>query len=192
MTPKFDALTVEVEHVAERAGVDELLQRLHARVVEEQVARHEHEVALLGERDELVHLGAAHRRWLLDEHVLARLERALGEGVVLRHVGRDRDRVEALVLQQVVERLRPARVRMLRGGVLAVLGLRVAEPGELGELAEVPGDVPSPRPEAHLAELHKLPDLVGAPALLAGCVPEVDDELRARRRGRRSRSPSGP
>ena len=85
------ALAVEVEHVAERAGVDELLQRLHARVVEEQMAGHEHEVARFGERDELVHLGAAHRRWLLDEHVLARLERALGQGVV-RAARRSRSR----------------------------------------------------------------------------------------------------
>ena len=40
------------------------------------MAGHQHEVALGGERDELVHLGCAHRRRLLDEDVLARLERA--------------------------------------------------------------------------------------------------------------------
>ena len=38
------AVAVDAEHVAEVAGVDELLQLAHARVVEQQVARHQHEV----------------------------------------------------------------------------------------------------------------------------------------------------
>ena len=71
------AVAVDAEDVAELAGVDELLQLAHAGVVEQQVARHQHEASLLGERDELLHLGGAHRGRLLDEDVLARLERRL-------------------------------------------------------------------------------------------------------------------
>ena len=41
------AVAVDAEHLAELARVDQLLQLPHAGVVEEQVARHEHEVALL-------------------------------------------------------------------------------------------------------------------------------------------------
>ena len=41
--------------------------------------RHEDEIARRGERDELVHLDGAHRRRLLDEDVLAGLERLLRE-----------------------------------------------------------------------------------------------------------------
>ena len=88
------AVAVDAEHVAELARVDELLQLADARVVEEQVAGHQHEVALGGERDELVHLAAAHRRRLLDEHVLAGLQRLLRELVVGRHGRGDHDRVE--------------------------------------------------------------------------------------------------
>ncbi len=67
------AVAVHAEHLAELARVDQLLQLLDAGVVEEQVAGHQHPVDLVGERDQLVHLGGAHRRRLLDEHVLARL-----------------------------------------------------------------------------------------------------------------------
>ena len=73
--PEVLPVAVDAEHVAERAGVDELFQLLDAGVVEQQVARHADEVALGGEADELVHLIAAHRRRLLDEDVLAGLER---------------------------------------------------------------------------------------------------------------------
>ena len=97
------AVAVDAEHLAELAGVDQLLQLPDAGVVEQQMARHQHEVALGRERDELVHLGGAHRRRLLDEHVLARLERLLRERVVRRHRRRDHDGVERPVGEQLVE-----------------------------------------------------------------------------------------
>ena len=72
-------------------------------MVEQQVTRHEDAVAVVREADELVHLDCAHRRRLLDEDVLAGLERALGERVVCRDGRRDDDRVERFVGKQVVE-----------------------------------------------------------------------------------------
>ena len=50
---EVDAVAVDAEHVAELARVDELLHLAHARVVEQQVPRHQHEPARVGERDEL-------------------------------------------------------------------------------------------------------------------------------------------
>ena len=50
------AVAVDAEHVAELARVDELLQLADARVVEEQMPRHEDEAAFGGDRDELLHL----------------------------------------------------------------------------------------------------------------------------------------
>ena len=47
--PEVLPVRVDAEHVAELARVDELLQLAHARVVEEQVAGHQDEVALGGE-----------------------------------------------------------------------------------------------------------------------------------------------
>ena len=84
--PEVLPVAVDAEDVAERAGADQLLQLLDTGVVEEQVTRHADEVALLREADEIIHLLAAHRRRLLDEHVLARLEGLSSEAVV----GRDR------------------------------------------------------------------------------------------------------
>ena len=37
------AVAVDAEHLAELARVDQLLELLHARVVEQEMARHEHE-----------------------------------------------------------------------------------------------------------------------------------------------------
>ena len=93
------AVAVDAEHVAELARVDQLLQLLHARVVEQEVAGHEHARATRRERDELLHLRGAHRGRLLDERVLARLERALRERVMRRHGCRDDDAVDAIRLR---------------------------------------------------------------------------------------------
>src|SRR5581483_1063089 len=82
-------VAVDAEHLAELAGIDQLLQLAHAGVVEQQVAGHQDEVPLGREIDELVDLGRAHRRGLLDEHVLPGLERLLCERVVRRDRGGD-------------------------------------------------------------------------------------------------------
>ena len=86
------AVAVDAGNVAELARVDELLHLAQARVVEQQVARHQDAVVRARERHELLHLLAAHRGRLLDEDVLARLERLLRERVVRRHRRRDRRR----------------------------------------------------------------------------------------------------
>ena len=65
------------------------------------MARHQHEVALRGERDELLHLHGAHGGRLLDEDVLARLERLLRERVVRRHRRRDDDGLEVWLGEQL-------------------------------------------------------------------------------------------
>src|SRR3712207_4960159 len=68
------AVAVKVEHVAEPARVDELLQLRDAGVVEEQVAGEEDEVTSLGERYEVVGPRPRKRGRFLDEDVLPRLE----------------------------------------------------------------------------------------------------------------------
>ena len=165
--------SVHAEHVAELAVVDELLELDDGRVVEQQVAGHEHEVALLGQRDELVDLVALHRRRLLDEHVLAGLERALRELVVGRHGSRDDDRVQLRVVEHLVEARRPAGVRVpaLELRVLA-LG-RIAEPGEVGQVGEVAREVLSPLAEAGLPD----PDAHSFQTL-SECVPFLPVALR--------------
>ena len=190
--PEVLPVRVDAEHVAELAGVDELLQLAHARVVEQQVAGHQDEVALGGERDELVHLGALHRRRLLDEDVLAGLERLLRERVVRRHGRRDHDRVELGVGQQLGEVARGPRARIARREGRALLLVEVADPGEVGEDVEVAGEVRAPVAEPDQADrASQLPDLVAEAALLAGRVAEVDDHGVARRRAPRSRCPRG-
>ena len=121
-------------------------------MVEQQVAGHQDEVALLRQSDELLHLLAAHRRRLLDEDVLPRLERLLREGVVRRHRRRDHDGLDVVVREKVGERARHARGRI----PLRVLGaarlVRVADPGEVGELADHTDDVLPPPADARVGD----------------------------------------
>ena len=97
------AVRVDAQHVSKVARLDERLQRVDGRVVEEQVTGHQHELALLGEIAELLHLVRVHRRRLLDEHVLSRLQRQLGQFIVRGDRGRDDDRFELGVGQELLE-----------------------------------------------------------------------------------------
>src|SRR5581483_9604490 len=161
--PEVLAVSVDAEDLAELSGSDELLQLLHAGVVEQQVARHQHPVAGRGQPDELVHLRRAHRRRLLDEDVLPRLERLLRELVVRRYGRRDDDGVEPVVGEQLVVRRRRAGVRIARREPVEPLGVEVAEDAELSELVEVADEVRAPVVEADDTDRRsrhlELPDL---------------------------------
>ena len=142
--PEVLAVAVDAEHLAELTRADHLLQPPDARVVEEQVARHQDEVAFLGERDELVHLGAHHRGRLLDQDVLAGSERAPRELEVGRDRRRDDDGVELVVGEHLVEARRSSAPAGSERRGLASCRIRVAEPGELRQLGEVAREVRSP------------------------------------------------
>ena len=146
--PQVLAVPVDVEHLAELARVDQLLQLEDARVVEEQVAGQEGEPALLRERHQRLGVVGAERHRLLDEDVLARGQRPARELCVRRHRGRDDDRLDGVVGEQLVEARRGARGRVAGRGGLQALRARVADPGEPGQLVEVPGEVGAPRPQA--------------------------------------------
>jgi hypothetical protein len=108
------------------------------------VAGHQHEVALGGQRHELVHLRALHRRRLLDEHVLARLERLLRERIVSRNRRRDHDGFELGVGEQLPEVRRHTGAGVARGELVAQALVEVTEPGEVREGFEVAGQVRAP------------------------------------------------
>ena len=146
---------VQVEDVAQLAALDQLLQ-LHDRgVVEQEVSREEDEAALLGERDELVRLRGGERRRLLDEDVLAGLERLARELVVRRHRGGDDDGLKGVVLEQILEPARRAGARVSGSELVEQVSGEVAEPGQLGEVVEVAGEVRAPVAEAGEADPHQ-------------------------------------
>ena len=146
------AVAVDARDLAELATVHELLHLAQPGVVEEEVTGHQHEATLLGERHELLHLRGAHRRRLLDEDVLARLERLLRELVMRRHRGRDHDRLDGVVGQGFREGRGHASLRVARRepGAAAVVG--VADPGEVGQLADDARDVPAPPADARVGD----------------------------------------
>ena len=87
-------VAVEVEDLAERALVHEVLQLLHGGVVDEQVVDHQHPAARVGQLGQRVRVGRGQRQWLLDEGVLAGLERQraraawVGTGVAMTTASR--------------------------------------------------------------------------------------------------------
>src|SRR5262245_33665830 len=83
-------LRVEVIDLAHFAGVQILLDRLDARVVEERVTHHEGPSASCGEIDQLACIFARRREGLLDKHMLARLERHSRQVPMGGSVGHDR------------------------------------------------------------------------------------------------------
>ena len=180
---EVEAVPVDVVDVAEVAGVRDLLQLDHAGVVLEQVADHQHRARALGRGGDLLGIGRRLRERLLDEAVLARLQRLERQAGVGRHGRGDHDarrarrrpaaRPRRSMPRTPGKRARPAVERLLRA---------VADPGQLGarQLVEVAGEVRAPVAEADHAD----PDgwrhrrtRFGA-RLAARHAAEVDDERR--------------
>ncbi len=106
---------------------------------------------LLSERHELLRLGGRLGLRLLDEDVLAGGERLLCELVMRDDRGREHDRVQLRVGQELLEVGRRLRVGMAGRGFREQVWREVAEPAQVSELAEVPGQVRSPVAEPRLA-----------------------------------------
>ena len=159
------AVAVDVEHVAQLARVDELLELLRrpgGRAARWPGISTRSRSSASATR--LVDLGCRHRRRLLDEHVLAGLERLLRELGVRGHGRRDDDRVERVVGEQIVEvGRRPAacgkRPRMRSSGA----AVRVADPARSASVVEVPREVGAPvaeaRPDRDLQSFQTLSEL---------------------------------
>ena len=149
-----EVLPVSVDHqdVAERAFVDELLELLYAGVIEQQVAGHQDDAALFCDRDELVDLRGLHRRRLLDEDVLAGLERLLRELVVRWNGRRDDDGVELGVCEHLVERGGPPGLWVAAAELRLLALRRIGQPRELGQIGEVAREVLPPLTQAGLAD----------------------------------------
>ena len=146
------AVAVDAGHVAELAGVDELLHLAQARVIEEEVARHQDAVVRTRERDELLHLLTAHRRRLLDEDVLARLERLFRKRIVRRNGRRDRDGLDRVVGKRVGKRAGHRRLRIPRRVVGLAAFVGVDHPRELRELADHAHDVLAPAADSGVGD----------------------------------------
>ncbi len=99
---EVDAARGEEVELAELAAVEHALDRPHRRAVEESVAAHQQQAAPLGGVYEAGGVGARVGERLLDEGVLARLDRGQGQLVMRVDRRRDQDRVDRLVGEQVV------------------------------------------------------------------------------------------
>src|SRR5690242_36924 len=150
--PEVLAVAVDDEHVAELARVDELLQLLHRGVVEEQVARHQHEAARLRQGDQLLHLGDPHRRRLLDEDVQTGRESLSRERIVGRDRRRDHDRIDLAGGDHLVEVAGDPSVGEAARELVPQRVARVAEPAEVGDVVVYAREVPAPVAEPDLAD----------------------------------------
>ena len=160
---------------------DQLAHGRQRGVEEQQMADHQPAVGLRGGLDELARVRGARRQRLLDEDVLAGLERAQAERVMRGDAGGHGDRIQRRIVEQVVEVAGEPRLRVLRRIAVAVLLREVAAPRELGHAGHVAYDVGTPVAQADNADAHRhsLTTLAFAASGRAGGVAEVDHELRA-------------
>ena len=91
---EVDASRIEVVERAERARFDDLPNLPDRAVEEEGVVHHDLQVLAVGQLDQLLRLLRRRRERLLDEHVLAVLERRLGQLVMGPDRRHDRDGVD--------------------------------------------------------------------------------------------------
>ena len=77
------------------------------------------------------------------------------ELVVRRHRRGDDDGLEGVVLQEILESARHAGARVAGAELVEQVGGEVAEPGQLGEVVEVAGEVRAPVAEAGEANPHQ-------------------------------------
>src|SRR3954453_14805392 len=151
---QVQAIAVDVVDRPQLAGRRDLLELVHARVVLEQVADHEHPARRARRLDRALGVGDRLRERLLDEAVLARLEHADRERGVGGD-GRGEDgRVKAGVAEKGVWGAGEARPGMADGEALAHGRVGVAAPAQLGarERVEVAGEVRAPVAEADDAD----------------------------------------
>jgi hypothetical protein len=148
------------EHFAELARVDQLLDLHHRRAVQERVPGHQHQAVLGSEREELsgVLHGGCER--LLDEDVLARVQRSRGQLEVRGDGSRDRDRVHVIGGQHVRVLGRGPHARVTAQHLVERLRPRVDHPHGLRtiERVEIADDV---RPPVAHAD-HRETDVSGA------------------------------
>jgi hypothetical protein len=144
--PEVLTVAVDVEKSAEVASCDELFQLRDPGVVEQEVARHEDEPALLGESDELLTEGRRQCQRLLDEDVLAGQER-FARQLEMRHDRRgDGDRVERLVREEILEECRFAGIWKAPAVTLDPTFVTITDPGEGGavQVVQVPRQIRAP------------------------------------------------
>ena len=131
-----------------------------AGVVEQEVAGHHHEVALLSQCAELLGLLGPERR-RLSTRTCFRRERAVREVEVGGNWRGDDDRVHRVVAENLVEVLGGARLREARTVPFQLLGRRVADPRQAREIVEVTREVGAPggparqRPRSRHSSRHK-------------------------------------
>ena len=70
-------LTVDIANLAQLAGVEQLLHIPDRGVVDERMAHHDYEIALLSQFGQFIHLGNFGRERLLDKNVLASISTSL-------------------------------------------------------------------------------------------------------------------
>src|SRR5918992_3946640 len=148
---QVEPVRVDIAHFAELAGLDQLVHLLDAGVVLEKMPDHEHPVAGARGLDDLLRLLDRASERLLDKAVLARLEHLARQLGVRGHRGGERDRIERLVAEHLVEGAGRTSSRKRPREPIQGLGRLVAEPGELAfrQAVEVPCEVGTPVAEAH-------------------------------------------
>ena len=142
--PEVQPVRRDVLQLAKRAAGSQGAEFADARMVLQQVAHHQDAPAIPGQADQFLRLGDIEAKRLLDEHILAGLERPLGQAVMQFRRRRDGHAGDFFVREN---RLRIG--ARFQSGVLGAeaakrLLVGVAEPAQHAQLMKIPRQVPPP------------------------------------------------
>ena len=149
--PEIDAGRVVVEHRAEFAGADDLGDLAHGAGVDERVVHQQHQLALLGFRDKLARFIGRLGHRLLEPEVLTRLQHRHAQREVCIDRSRDRDRIDARVVEQVLVALRGfhGRKALLHHLELFCVEVRDGSKVHAWRLGKIANKIRTPIPVAH-------------------------------------------
>ena len=150
METQVDPARRNEENVADRAGFEQALHSPHRRAVDKRVTAHQDPSLVSGERRKVVRKLAGGCERLLDEHVLARLERSSRKVVVSMYRRSDHHRFDARVVEHTLDARGHARRGDAPSMLRQTLSVEIADPADLGVgvLGDNTQQIWSPIPEA--------------------------------------------
>ena len=141
--PEVEPLVADGEQFADLAGGDVVPHPGDRGLIDEQMPHHQDHVPVLGGVDQLARLGGTVRERLLDEHVLAGLDRGHGDLEMRRRGRGDRHRLAVGGQRRAVIR-EQRRLRVAFAVLVEPFGVAVDDATERVQLVEIADDVLAP------------------------------------------------
>ena len=151
----IQAVRIDIFDPAQHATIAQFLQFPDRRVVAENVANHQDTPVFRRQFNETRTLRGAQRKRFLDENVFTRLKGPVGHFVMQHSRGRNHDRLNAFVRQNLAVVQAKGHLGILAPDLHLHEGIGIAHRPQGGEFKEVPGQVPAPGATSHYRNVRR-------------------------------------